>query len=135
LRVFKLIYIFFFRAHILTKSTLVLRDLDLLKEVDEKAILPDDLKNKVKRGVIINFLISTLDEKLAKILEPGAPKPRERLETMRKCREEGFFAGISYIPVLPFISDSDEELDNMIKTAKDYNAEFVFVGGVDFIWE
>ncbi len=119
-----------FPIHILTKSTLVLRDLDLLKEIDKKAILPEDLRNKLKRGVIINFSISTLDEKLAKIIEPGAPKPKERLEAMRKCKEEGFLTGISYIPVLPFLSDSDESLEGMIKTAKEYGADFVFVGAL-----
>ena len=119
-----------FPVHILTKSTLILRDLDLLREIGEKAILPDDLKNKLNKGVIINFSLSTLNEKLAKILEPGAPKPKERLETMQKCKEEGFFTGISYIPVLPYLSDSEVELDNMMKTAKDYGADFVFVGGL-----
>jgi len=119
-----------FPLHILTKSTLVLRDLDLLREIDEKAIFPSDLKGKLARGVIINFSISTLDEKLAKILELGAPSPKERLETMQKCKEEGFFAGISYIPVLPYLSDSEEELDNMIKTAKEHGADFVFIGAL-----
>ena len=119
-----------FPVHILTKSTLILRDLDLLKEIDKKAILPENLRNKLKRGVIINFSISTLNERLAKILEPGAPKPKVRLETMRKCKEEGFFTGVSYIPVLPFLSDSDESLEEMIKTAKEYGADFVFVGAL-----
>lgn len=117
-----------FPVHILTKSKLVLRDLDLLKEIDKSAILPDDLKPKLKRGVIISFSISTLDEKLAKILEPQAPTPKERLETMKKCKEEGFLVGVDYIPVLPFLSDTDEHLDEMIKTAKDQGADFVLVG-------
>ncbi|MCD6237257.1 MAG: radical SAM protein [Thermoplasmata archaeon] len=119
-----------FPVEIATKSKLVLRDLDLLKEIDEKAILPDDLKSKLKHGAIISFSISTLDEKLAKILEPGAPKPIERLETMQKCKEKSFFTGVSFIPVLPFLSDSYENLDEMIKTARDYGADYVFVGGL-----
>jgi len=119
-----------FPAHILTKSNLVLRDLDLLKEIDKNAVLPADLKPKLKHGAIISFSISTLDEKLAKILEPGAPAPRERLETMKKCREEGFLTGVCYIPVLPFLSDTEEQLDGMIKTAKDYGADYVFVGAL-----
>jgi len=117
-----------FPVHVITKSKLILRDLDLLKEIDKTAILPDDLKPKLKRGVIISFSISTLDEKLAKILEPGAPTPKERLETMQKCKKEGFLVGVDYIPVLPFLSDSEEQLDEMIKTAKEYEADFVFVG-------
>jgi len=119
-----------FPVHILTKSALVLRDSDLLGEIDRRAILPEDLRNRLKRGVIINFSVSTLDEKLTKTLEPGAPKPKERFEAMRKCKKRGFLTGISYIPVLPFLSDSDEQLEKIIKTAKKYNADFVFVGAL-----
>ncbi len=119
-----------FPVHIVTKSTLVLRDLDILKEIDKYAILPEDLKDRLKRGVIISFSISTLDEKLAKIFEPGAPKPRERLETMKKCKEEGFLVGIDFIPVLPYLSDSEDKLDKMIRAAKDYGADFVLVGAL-----
>ena len=105
-----------------------MRDLNLLKEIDKTAILPDDLKPKLKQGVIISLSISTLDEKLAKILEPGAPALKERLETILKCKKEGFLLGVDYIPVLPFLSDSEEQLDEMIKTAKKYRADFVLVG-------
>jgi len=119
-----------FPVHVLTKSKLVLRDLDLMKEIDKNAVLPSDLKPKLKYGAIISFSVSTLDEKLAKILEPGAPAPKERLETMKKCKEEGFLAGVCYIPVLPFISDTEEQLDEMIKTAKDYGADYVLVGAL-----
>ena len=119
-----------FPVEVATKSKLVLRDLDLLKEIDKNAILPADLKPKLKHGAIISFSISTLDEKLAKILEPGAPKPRERLETMKKCKEEGFFTGVCFIPVLPFLSDSEEQLNETIKTVKEYGADFILVGGL-----
>ena len=119
-----------FPVEIATKSKLVLRDLDLLKEIDKNAILPDDLKPKLKHGVIISFSISTLDEKLAKILEPGAPKPIERLETIKRCKEEGFFTGVCFIPVLPFLSDSEEQIEETIKTVKEYGADFIFVGGL-----
>jgi DNA repair photolyase len=117
-----------FPVEVLTKSKLILRDLDLLKEIDKRAILPEDLKDKLKNGVIISFSLSTLNEKLSKILEPGAPGPMERLETMRRCKEEGFFTGVNFIPILPYISDGEEQLDHMIGSAKDYGADFVFVG-------
>ena len=129
-RLLEIILKYRFPVEIATKSKLVLRDLDLLKEIDKIAILPDDLKPKLKHGVIIFFSISTLDDKLAKILEPGAPKPMERLETMKKCKEKGFFTGICFIPVLPFLSDSDEQLEETIRTAKEYGADFIFVGGL-----
>lgn len=129
-RLLEIILKYKFPVEIATKSKLVLRDLDILKEIDEKAILPADLKLKLKHRVIISFSISTLDEKLAKIVEPGAPAPMKRLETMKKCKEEGFFTGICFIPVLPFLSDSEEQLDETIKTVKEYGADFIFVGGL-----
>ncbi len=118
-----------FPVHVLTKSKLVLRDLDLLREIDKKAILPTDLRDKLRHGVIISLSISTLDERMAKLLEPGAPPPKEKLETMQNV-EGGFLVGVDYIPVLPFLSDTDEQLDKMIKTAKDYKADFVLIGAL-----
>jgi len=117
-----------FPVRIVTKSKLVLRDLDILGEIGETAILPADLRSKLNQGVMITFSISTLDERLAKTIEPGAPPPVERLEAMKECGEEGFLTGVCYAPTLPFISDGDEELDIMIETAKDYGAKYVFVG-------
>jgi DNA repair photolyase len=117
---------FKFPVHCLTKSTLILRDLDLLEEIDKNAILPQDLK--IEHGTLITLSFSTLDEKIAKIFEPNAPKPRERLEALQKVKESGFYAGIAYIPVLPFISDG--QLEEMIKTAKEFNADYVFVGAL-----
>ena len=61
-----------FPVHCLTKSPLILRDLDILEEIDKGAILPDDLKI-VGRGVLITFSFSTLDPEVSKIFEPGAP--------------------------------------------------------------
>lgn len=119
-----------FPVNIGTKSSLVLRDLDILKEIDRQAILPADLREKLNRGVIISFSFSTLDEKLARIFEPGAPKLKERLETMRECKKEGFWVGVNFIPVLPFLSDSAAHLEEMIKTARDYGADWVLVGGL-----
>jgi len=119
-----------FPVEISTKSTLVIRDLDVLKQIDETAILPADLQRELKRGVIISFSFSTLDEALARILEPGASSTLERLETMRACKEQDFLTGATFIPVLPFISDSEAALDTMIGTAKGYGADFVLVGGL-----
>ena len=64
------------------------------------------------------------------IFEPNAPGPRERLETLQRVKEEGFCAGVAYIPVLPFISDSDEHLDEMVRVAKEFQADYVFVGAL-----
>ena len=128
--ILKIIFRYRFPVHILTKSKLVLRDMDILKKIDENARLSKDLEQKLDHGAIISFSISTLDEKLAKILEPGAPKPTERLETMEKFKEAAFLTGVCFIPVLPFLSDSEEQLDEMIKTAVEYGADFCLTGAL-----
>jgi len=121
---------FRFPVHCSTKSTLILRDFDLLSEIDKNAILPKDLQGKLKHGALITVSLSTLEGNIAKIFEPNAPKPKERLDVIQKAKEEGLYTGIAYIPVLPFISDSNEQLDEMIKTAKEYGADYVFVGAL-----
>ncbi len=126
----KIIYRFKFPVHIITKSNLILRDLDILMKLDSSANLPVDLKLKLNHGVIVSFSFSTMDEKLAKIFEPYAPSPIERLKTIRKLKEEGFLVGVNLMPVLPFLSDSEENLDKMIKEVKSYGADFVMVGGL-----
>lgn len=119
-----------FPVLIITKSTGVMRDLDILHEIDREAILPDDLKPALSHGAILSFSISTLDETLAKKLEPGAPSPKARLETMRHCKEQGFLVGVNCIPTLPFLSDSEEKLEEMIVTAKEYGADYILIGGL-----
>lgn len=119
-----------FPTFISTKSTLITRDFDLLKQIDEKAILPDDLRTTLKRGVIISFSFSTLDEKMAKRLEPGAASPGKRLETLQETKGAGFLCGVNAIPLLPFISDTDEELEKMIAAAKQYGADYILAGGL-----
>jgi len=120
---------FKFPVHCLTKSTLILRGLDILKQIDENAILPRDL-SMLKHGVLVTFSLSTIDEGIAKIFEPNALKPKERLRALQKAKELGFRVGIAYIPILPFISDPDEQLEEMIKTAKELQADYVFVGAL-----
>ena len=129
-RFLEIVLEFKFPVEVGTKSTLILRDLDLLKEIDRSACLPEDLREKPGRGAIVIFSFSTLNVDLARIFEPGAPEPEERLETMKKCSEAGLLAGAAFIPVLPFLSDSEETLDEMMGKARDYGARFVFVGGL-----
>jgi DNA repair photolyase len=119
-----------FPVFISTKSTLIQRDFDLLKQIEESAILPEDLKQPLKRGVIISFSISTLDEPLAKQLESGAPPPLERLETLRQCAANGFLCGVNAMPLLPHISDTDEELEKIVATAKEYGANYILTSGM-----
>jgi DNA repair photolyase len=119
-----------FSVFISTKSTLIRRDLDVLKEIDRQAILPADLQQSLGRGVILSFSFSTLDEELAKKLEPGALSPQLRLETMKYCSEQGLLTGMNAMPLLPFISDTREEVEKLIAAAKQYGANYVLAAGL-----
>ncbi|HEY9045103.1 MAG TPA: radical SAM protein [Ohtaekwangia sp.] len=119
-----------FPVLIITKSDLVVRDLALLKEIDQAAIHAPDIGNTLTRGAIVSFSFSTLDESIAATLEPGAPSPQKRLEAMQQCREAGLMTGVNCIPTLPFLSDSDEHLERMIIAAKAHGAEYILFGGL-----
>lgn len=112
-----------FPVHVLTKSHRIVRDIDLLHQIDQQAITPDDLP--IKRGVIISFSFSTLDDTVGKIFEPGATPPSQRLETFKQILAEGFLSGISMMPLLPFISDTTESLNHMFSTFKNCGADYV----------
>lgn len=119
-----------FPVFISTKSELIVRDFDLLKQIDRSAILPQDLQQTPGRGVIISFSFSTLDNNLAKQIEPGAPPPQKRLDSLKECSKHGFICGVNAMPLLPFISDTDEELEKMIFAAKKYGAHYILVAGL-----
>jgi len=119
-----------FPVHILTKSTLVLRDADLIAQIDCRAVLPDDLEGRIDRGAFVTFSISVMDERMVRVVEPNAPLPEERLRAVTELAESEIFAGIAFIPVLPFISDSPEKLDWMIWKAKESGAKFCFAGAL-----
>lgn len=119
-----------FPVFISTKCTLIKRDIDLLKEIDKAAILPDDLALTLKRGIILSVSISTMNEKISEMLEPGAASPHQRLNLIKELNQEGFLAGVNAIPVLPFLSDTEEELERIISAAKGSDADYILVGGL-----
>jgi DNA repair photolyase len=114
-----------FPVHIITKSDLVVRDFDLLKQIDETALLPDDLKSKLNRGALITFSFSTIDDRIAKIFEPGATPPSERLKTLKQAALAGFKTGVSLMPLLPFISDTQESLVSMYTAFQNAGAHYI----------
>jgi DNA repair photolyase len=119
-----------FPVFISTKRTLITRDLELLHAIDTNAILPADLSDKLSRGLILSVSISSLDEKIASMLEPGAVPPPRRLELVSELKQQGFLVGVNAIPVLPFISDSEEELEKIISAARDHRADYILIGGL-----
>jgi DNA repair photolyase len=105
-------------VEILTKSTLALRDLDLLKQIH------------VRKRVVVNFSFSSVDETLCRIFEPGVPSPAERLDAIREIRKQNIPCGVFLMPVLPFLTDTREQLEKMIKAIREAGAEFVVFGGL-----
>jgi DNA repair photolyase len=102
-----------------TKSDLILRDLNLISEASKKS------------WCCVSFSITTLDENLAKLLEPNAPSPKRRLEAMRRLSNEGIMTGIWLSPLVPYVTDSDENIESVIKAAAENGARFVLGGGLD----
>lgn len=123
-RILELILQFRFPVHIITKSELVTRDLDLLAAIDKSAILPPDLQQSPGRGTIISFSFSTVDDAIGKIFEPGAPAPSARLETMKLVSKNGFLTGVSMMPLLPYISDTGTHLEAMFSSFKEAEAHY-----------
>jgi len=103
-----------FELGIVTKSNLVVRDLDLLKDVAKA--------NRLS----VHVTITTLDGDLARILEPRAPRPDLRLEAVRALSQAGLRVGVSCCPVIPGITDSPRDLEGVIRAAADSGADYVF---------
>ena len=102
-----------------TKSDLVLRDLDLISEASKKS------------WCCVSLSITTLDEKLAKLLEPNAPSPKRRLETMRRLSDKGIMTGVWLSPILPYITDNDKNITSVIEAAVENGAKFALGAGLD----
>src|ERR1700704_5491426 len=95
---------------ILTKSTLILRDLDVLAEAAAHADVRADLS------------IGTLDEHVWRTTEPGTPHPRRRVEAVARLNEAGIPCGVLVAPVLPGISDAPEQVEAVVKACIDAGA-------------
>jgi DNA repair photolyase len=117
-------------VHIITKSDLILRDLDLLQQIDKSAVLPAELQQSLGNKAIVTFSFSTIDDDIAKIFEPGATLPSARLETLRKVSSEGFLTGVSMMPLLPYISDTSDSLEKMFAAFKEAGAHYVMPASI-----
>ncbi len=99
---------------IVTKSNLIVRDLDLLQAVAQS--------NKLS----VHMTVTTLNVDLARILEPRAPRPDLRMEAVRALRQAGLRAGVSCSPVIPGITDSPKDLEAVMSAAAEAGADYVF---------
>jgi len=105
---------------ITTKSDQVVRDIDLLKKIAEKSSLT------------VNLSITTIRARLARLLEPRAPRPDLRLKAVRALRDAGISAGVLVMPVIPRITDDPADLERLARAARAAGAEW-FASNVLFL--
>jgi DNA repair photolyase len=98
---------------ILTKSTLVLRDVGLLAEAAKRT------------SVRVNLSIGTLDEEVWRATEPGTPHPMRRVRAVEKLNEAGVPCGVLIAPVLPELSDRPEQLEEVVRACIDAGAQSI----------
>jgi len=103
-----------FEIGIVTKSNLVVRDTELLREIG------------CHNRLFVSVTITTVNVELARILEPRAPRPDLRLEAVRQLNLAGVAAGINCAPVLPGITDGPKDLDALVGAAAAAGAKSIF---------
>lgn len=102
-----------FPVHTITKSDLVVRDLDLFAAIQEKTYSA------------VTFTVTTSDDALAKKLEPGAPAPSHRFAALQTLSLRGILAGITLMPVLPFIEDTTDNIRRIVAFAAENGAKYI----------
>ena len=104
-----------FPINIATKSNLITRDMEILKTIANDT------------WCTVGFSVSTTDEELASFLEPYSSPPSERFEALKTIKKEApnIQVGIYFIPIIPFLEDNDENLEDIIKKSKEIGADFV----------
>src|SRR5690242_11066805 len=105
---------------ITTKSTLILRDLDLLVPLARRHRLS------------VHITVTTVDSRLARLLEPKAPPPLKRLEAVRQLVSAGIRTGVNAAPIIPGLTDAPAQLEALARVAAEHHAQFLF-GNVLFL--
>jgi DNA repair photolyase len=88
---------------VLTKSPLLLRDLDLMKEISERT------------DFTANLSIPTLDEKAWRDTEPHTPHPRKRIEAVAELKRAGIRTGVLIAPLIPGVNDAPEQVEPLLQ--------------------
>ncbi len=97
----------------LTKSSLIRRDADILAGLVAAG-----------RPVSVGFSVTTLDAKLAKKMEPQAASPKERLRAMKILSDAGVYVGLMVMPIIPRLTDTDEQLGSLLEQGRAHGARF-----------
>lgn len=107
-----------FTLGIVTKSTLILRDLDLLKQI------------AARHRLTVHFTVTTMNARLARLLEPRAPRPDLRIAALAEMRKAGLRSGVLCSPLMPGLTDSRASIDAVARAAKAAGANFFAAGAL-----
>ncbi|HEU5352099.1 MAG TPA: radical SAM protein [Terracidiphilus sp.] len=107
-----------FQLGIVTKSALIARDIDLLREIDQRHTLT------------IHLTVTTMNAQLARILEPRAPRPDLRMQTLARLRQAGLRAGVLCSPLMPGITDTRTSIAAVARAASGSGASFFAAGAL-----
>jgi DNA repair photolyase len=107
-----------FGVSIATKSPLIARDIDILKEISKHS------------PVLIKITVTTFDDDLCKRLEPNVAPSSERFKAIKQLSDSGIYTGILLMPILPFINDSEDNIRNIVREAHNSGAKFIFAYGM-----
>jgi DNA repair photolyase len=104
-----------FPVHIITKGTLVTRDIDLLQDIS-------------KIYAAVSITITTTSDQLGQKIEPNAPLVSQRFAALQQLAEAGIYCGITLMPVIPFITDTEENIRQIVTKARQAGAKYI-IGG------
>jgi DNA repair photolyase len=99
---------------LITRNPMIMRDVDVLQEAAARA------------GVGVVFSVPTLDEEVWRTTEPGTPPPRQRLQALSRLVDAGIKAGVGMAPILPGISDRPEQLEAVVRAAREAGATSIW---------
>ena len=107
-----------FGLTLITKSSNIIRDLDLLKEINSKT------------KCVVQMTLTTYDEKLCRIIEPNVSTTKERVETLIKLREAGIPTVVWMTPILPYINDTEENIIGILNYCKEAKVKGILCFGM-----
>lgn len=110
----ELINAYDFGVTVITKSPLIVRDIDVYKEISEHS------------PVLCKMTVTTYDDELCRVIEPNTAPSSERFEALAKMAESGLFTGITLMPVLPFINDTESNIRNIVRTAHECGVRCIY---------
>jgi len=107
-----------FGATVLTKSDLVLRDIDVLRRINEKS------------KAVVQISLTVMDQRLSKILEPNVCPTSRRIEVLQKLQEAGIPTVVWLCPVLPFLTDTQENILGILQACRETGVKGIIQFGM-----